>query len=490
MTCTPEQIRKLMKDSKTKTLAVASARAGMSENTARKYVRQGGKPLAKKLRRYRTRKDPFTDVWDEIATMLAGDPGLEAKTLMEWLLERYPDRFIASQVRTLQRRVREWRALNGPDKEVMFQQNLLPGRQSQSDYTWCNELNVTIDGQPFNHLLFHFMLPYSRWETVSIAFSESFESLTQGYAAAVKELGAVAPEHRTDNLAAAVPIGADRKIFQRNWRNFLGYFGVEPSANNPNQSHENGSVEKSHDILKRALDQRLRLRGNRNFATQDSYEEFIRSVVYRRNKDRRQRLADELKLMKDLPCKDWNDPRELTVSVSPWSTVVIFRGTYSVPSRLIGSKLKALVYSDRVELYFGAKEIQRMVRVRPGEALINYRHVIGQLVRKPGAFLNYRFREELFPSLIFRKAFDKLWSADTQRGHVEYLRILNLAAMNSEAGVERALQLLLERALEISVAAVRDLTTQKHALPTVCILAPDLAAYDHLLAETSSEVQP
>src|SRR5262249_23393053 len=161
----------------------------------------------------------------------------------------------------------------------------------QSDYTSCNELEVTIAGEPFQHLLFHFMLPYSRWETASIAFSESFESLTQGYATAVKELGAVAPEHRTNNLAAAVPIGADRHVFQRNWKNFLAYFGATPSANNPNQSHENGSVEKSHDLLKKALDQRLRLRGNRNFATRDAYEEFIRSVVQRRNKDRQQRLS-------------------------------------------------------------------------------------------------------------------------------------------------------------------------------------------------------
>src|SRR5262249_14102763 len=162
----------LMKDSNTKTLAAAAARAGMSENTARRYVQRGGKPLDQKPRKYRTRKDPFTDVWDEVSEMLAADPGLEAKTLMEWLTERYPGRFLASQVRTLQRRVRDWRALHGPDKEVMFQQNLQPGRQSQSDYTSCNELEVTIAGEPFQHLLFHFMLPYSRWETASIAFSE------------------------------------------------------------------------------------------------------------------------------------------------------------------------------------------------------------------------------------------------------------------------------------------------------------------------------
>jgi hypothetical protein len=481
MTCKPEQIRKLIRNSRTKTLAAAAARAGMSENTARQYVKRGGKPLMRKPREYRTRHDPFGDVWSDLANLLDADAALEPKILMEWLMERYPNRFKPSQVRTLQRRIREWRALHGPDKEVMFQQDLVPGRQSQSDYTWCNELNVTIDGNPFPHMLFHFILPYSRWETVSIAFSESLESLTQGYAAAVKELGAVALEHRTDNLAAAVPIGAERKTFQRNWRNFLAYYGVQPSANNPRQSHENGSVEKSHDLLKKALDQRLRLRGSRNFATQSAYEEFVQTVIYRRNKDRSERLAEELRCMSELPRRDWRDPKEMTASVSPWSTVVILRSTYSVPSRLIGSKLRALVHHDHIELYFGTKEIQRMQRIRPGEAAINYRHVIGHLVRKPGAFPRYRFREELFPTLVFRKAFDKLNSGDPQKGHVEYLRILNLAAMNSECSVERALQLILQTDQSVTAESVKELITTKHHLPAITVLLPNLADYDNLL---------
>lgn len=488
MTCKPEQIRKLMRNSRKDTLSTAAAKAGMSENTARQYLKRGGKPLMRRARNYRTRLDPFSDVWPDVENLLTADPGLEPKTLMEWLFERYPDRFKSSQVRTLQRRIREWRALHGPDKEVMFQQDLVPGRQSQSDYTWCNELNVTIDGKPFPHMLFHFVLPYSRWETASIAFSESLESLTQGYAAAVKELGAVAPEHRTDNLAAAVPIGADRKVFQRNWRNFLAYYAVVPSANNPRQSHENGSVEKSHDLLKRALDQRLRLRGSRNFATQSAYEEFVQAVIYRRNKDRKERLAQELRCMQELPRTDWRDPKEITVSVSPWSTVVIFRSTYSVPSRLIATKLRALVYHDHIELYFGAKEIQRMQRLRPGEAFINYRHVIAHLVRKPGAFARYRFREELFPSLTFRQAFDRLNSTDANKGHVEYLRILHLAAMNTECAVERALQLILQTNGSLTVESVKELITTKHALPVINVFPPNLASYDDLLSRQAEEL--
>jgi hypothetical protein len=476
-----------MRYRKLHSLEVAAAKAGMSENTARRYANQGGKPLPKQDREYRTRKDPFAEVWSELEEMLSNDDGLEAKTLLEWLIEAYPGRFHSRLLRTLQRRVSEWRALKGPAKDIFFPQTLLPGRQSQSDYTWCNELGITIAGKPFEHMLFHFMLPYSRWETASIAFTESFESLTEGYAAAVKELSAVAPDHRTDNLAAAVPIG-ERKKFQKRWKDFLGHFGVQPSSNTPRQSHENGSVEKSHDLLKKALDQRLRLRGSREFATRNAYEEFIHSVIYRRNKDRKERLNEELKLLKELPRRDWNAPQELFVSVQPWSTVSILRSIYSVPSRLVGAKLRALVYANRVELYFGKNLVQQMPRVRPGEAAINYRHVVAQLVRKPGAFRNYRFRDELFPTSTYRRLFDRLEQAG--KDEREYLKILNLAAMDGENVVETAVQLLLEMQSPPTVDAVKDLITTKREVPNVEVILPSLSIYDRLLSTADAGVMP
>jgi len=486
MTCTKQQIRKFMRYRKTHTLEAAAAKAGMSENTARKYSKLGGTALPKQERDYRTRRDPFCDVWEELEEMLRGDAGLEAKTLLEWLLEAYPGRFRQAHLRTLQRRVSQWRALYGPDKEIFFPQTILPGLQSQSDYTWCNELNVTIAGAPFEHMLFHFMLPYSRWETATIAFTESFETLTEGYAAAVKELGAVAPDHRTDNLAAAVPIGKSKE-FQKRWTDFLNHFGAKPSSNTPRKSNENGSVEKSHDLLKKALDQRLRLRGSRDFPTQSAYEDFFRNVIYRRNKDRKERLAEELKVLKELPRRSWNEPQELFVSVSPWSTVTVLRSIYSVPSRLVGAKLRVLVYAHRIELYFGKNLVQEMVRVRPGETIINYRHVIGQLIRKPGAFKNYRFRDELFPSKIYRKAFDSL--KESGRDETEYLRLLHLAAMEGESSVEIALGLLLELQTAPCEDAVKDLLRTKLPVPDVVVMAPDLGRYDNLLA-SQSEVSP
>lgn len=252
MTCTQHQIDLLLKLAKKFSQEVAAAKAGMSLSTAKRYLKSKGKRRTKlpEERTWRTRTDPFADVWSELKGMLERDHGLEAQTLMDWLLESYPGKFLPGQVRTLRRRIHDWRVLEGPErKEVMFAQTILPGRQSQSDYTYCNELSVEIDGVAFPHMLFHFMLPYSRWEYVCICFSESFETLTTGYGQAIRELGAVAPEHRTDNLAAAVPIG-EHGNFQIRWRDFLSHFGVEPSANNPGRSNENGSVEKRYPFDK------------------------------------------------------------------------------------------------------------------------------------------------------------------------------------------------------------------------------------------------
>jgi len=484
MTCTREQIRKLMEYVKTSSQPLAAAKAGMSLSTAKRYLRSGGVPrrkLGSQPRNYKTRKDPFAGVWTEIAQMLDKDLGLEAKTLMEWLVERYPEDFKLGQLRSLQRRIRDWRVLEGPEqKEVFFPQNILPGRQSQSDYTHCNSLQVTIDGKEFPHMLFHFMLPYSRWEYVCISHTESFDTLTAGYMAAVQELGAVAPNHRTDNLAAAVPIG-ERQQFQRRWTDFLRHYGVAPSANNPRKSNENGSVEKSHDLFKRALDQRLRMRGSRNFASLDAYEAYLRDMQWERNRHRKDKLHEELKLLKSLPKRMWDEPKELAVGVSPWSTIVVLNAIYSVPSRFIGQKLTVQAYYKTVKVFYGKRLVQEMDRQPAGGRCINYRHLILHLLRKPGAFRNYMFREELFPRLVFRQAYDALRLANDSRADKEYLKLLNLAAMESEQNVASALDLLLTAQQLPDETSVRRLCAKPVVLPEVSVAEPELSIYDTLL---------
>ncbi len=481
MTCTKEQIRLLVKYRQKGSLETAAAKAGMSLRTARRYLKAGGVRQVVN-RSWRTRLDPFSEVWGEVKSLLEKDDGLEAKTLMEWLMGKYPDRFSLGQIRTLRRRVKEWRVLEGPEKkEVFFRQNIQPGKQSQSDYTWCNSLNITIDEKPFPHLLYHFMLPYSRWEFVYVCFSESFETLITGYQRAVTVLKAVAPEHRTDNLAAAVPIGG-KDAFQRRWQEFLAHYGVSPSKNNPYCSNENGSVEKSHDLFKRALDQRLRLRGSRNFGSTDEYEAYLKEMTQERNRSRRERCAEELRLLQPLPADEWHEPREYIVTVSAWSTIVISGAIYSLPSRFIGQRLKVKTYPDQVRIYYGKYVIQEMPRLIAGGRAINYRHLIFHLLRKPGAFRNYQFREELFPRVIFRQAYDVLRQSNDLLADKEYLKILDQAAIGNENEVALALQIVLDEKKVPSEELVKQLCqANKAKTVSVDVFIPQLNVYDSLL---------
>jgi hypothetical protein len=495
MTCTKKQVKKLMKYAKTLTQEVAADKVGMSLRAVRKYIKAGGQMIEAKQWQWRqTHRDVFAEVWAEVEEMLEIDSGLQSQTLMQWLIDQYPEQFNWSHLRTLQRRVQKWRALKGPDQEVMFPQRHIPGKQSQSDWTHCDELGVKISGQSFPHMLFHFMLPYSRWETAFISRSESYDNLTMGYTRAVVELGAVPEDHRTDNLSAAVTNHGGRHVFNERWSAFLSHYGVSPSKNNAGVSHENGSVEKSHDLFKNALDQALRLRGSRDFSTVVEYEKLIRRILDQRNKGRKQRLTEELAVMKDLPERDWNDPTEARPTVTSFSTISVDKVVYSVPCRLIGRDLKALIYPEVVRVFFGDALVQEMPRLAPGEKKINYRHVVAQLVRKPGAFANYRYREELFPSVVFRRAYDALAKRRPERADKEYLSILHLAAMSSEQDVEAALAMLLEAEQLPLLIAVRELVqSYPNEVPAVYIAAPDLCSYDVLLSHLSGaqkEIHP
>lgn len=483
MTCNKKQIELLLKYATVYSQEVAAAKAGMSLSTAKRYLATNGKRKFKppEERTWRTRQDPFVEVWPSLEAMLQRDHGLEAQTLMDWLLESYPEQFRPGQVRTLRRRIHDWRVLKGPErKEAMFAQTIYPAQQSQSDYTHCSELEITIGGEPFPHLLYHFMLPYSRWEFVWICHTESFETLTTGYSLAVKELGAVAPEHRTDNLAAAVPIG-EHGSFQINWQDFLDHYGVSPSSNNPGKSNENGSVEKSNDLFKHAIDQRLRLRCDRNFATLEDYEQYLKKATTERNRLRSERLHEEKCAQLSLPQSDWYEPKQYSMTVSAWSTVSMGGITYSVPSRFIGQKLKGIAANKRVRIYYNRHLVVDCAIPDDAKRCINYRHMIFHLMRKPGAFRNYQYREELFPRVLFRQAYDALLAFDDERADKEYLRVLNHAALEGEDLVATALAALLESELIPSSERVQELCSTKKAVPKIDVHQPRLKVYDSLL---------
>ncbi len=483
---TDQQVRKLMKHVKNgDTLSLAAAKAGMSEQTARKYLRSGKLPSEAAVpHTWRTRNDPFDAVWDEVAAMLEVNAGLEAKTLFEDLQRRYSGLFSDGQLRTLQRRVKVWRALDGPEREVFFAQTHPPGVLCQSDFTHMTELKVTIGGQPFDHMVYHLVLTHSNWETGTVCFSESFESLAEGFERALWELGSVPAAHQSDRLTAAVTVLGDRAKFTDRYNGLLRHYGIEGRMIQTASPNENGDIEQRHHRFKRAVDQALMLRCSREFNSREDYETFLRKLFDQLNAGRRDRLKDELKNMHALPETRLNTPKKVTCSVGQGSTINADRNVYSVPSRLIGSHVEVRLYAEYIEVWYAQKCIETMPRLRGRQGhRINYRHVIGWLVRKPGAFRNYRYRDDLFPTSYFRMAYDTLVRQTPNRADKTYLRILYLAARENESAVDEALRFLINTEAAIDVEIVKALVHEATALPAptdVHIDDIDLERYDAL----------
>ncbi len=480
----PKQVRSLMEIlGKGKPLYVAATRSGMTEKTARKYRDLGGIP-ARVPRTYRTRKDPFETVWPEIEKLLEASPGLEAVTIFDTLRLRADVSFGDGQLRTLQRRIRRWRASRGPEKEVMFSQEHRPGEAGQSDFTDMRELEVRIGREPFDHLLYHFVLPYSNWESAGVCFTESFESLVAGLQGAVWEMGRVPRKHRTDNLSAATHELKDGgRSFNERYKAVLDHYGMAADRNTPGRGHENGDVEQSHHRLKRALDQALMLRGGRDFDSRGEYEVFLGKVIEGRNRGRREKYAEELAVMKPLPLTRLCEYRTERVGVSVFSTIRVANNVYSVPSRLISERVEVRLYAETVEVFYAGERVCAMERLRgSGNARIDYRHLIFSLVRKPGAFARYRYREALFPTVTFRRAYDALVERLGEEADLPYVRILHLAATTTESGVEEALSTLLERGELAGWEDVKErVRPETPTIPECQIPAVDLRAYDFCL---------
>lgn len=469
-----------------KTRAVAAAKAGMDEKTARKYLRLGKLPSeTKKEHTWRTRKDPFAKVWEEVRAKLELNPGLEAKTLFEDLQRRYPGTFTDGQLRTLQRRVKQWRALEGPPKEIFFPQKHHPGRLCQSDFTHMTGLGVTIQGQRFEHLFYHFVLTYSNWETGLVCFSESFESLSEGLQHALWDLGGVPKMHRTDRLSAAVHKDLNPDEFTDRYSALLRHYGLEGQKTQAASRHENGDIEQRHHRFKRALDQSLMLCGSRDFESRADYEAFLRKLLGQLNAGRQERLAEELAVLGRLPQRRLDACKHLRTRVRRSSTIFVARNVYSVHSRLRDEMVDVRLYAEHLEIFYGQKKVEVLPRLRGvGRHHIEYRHLIDWLVRKPGAFENYQYRQDLFPTHRFRMAYDQLKARLNGRSSKEYLRILYTAARENEAAVDEALRRLLDEGQDVSAERVQALVAELTEVTRpreVEIDEVQLEAYDVLL---------
>ena len=485
---TNQQVRRLFKLIQSeKDFGIAAMKAGMDEKTARKYREIGKLPSdLKQEHDWRTRKNPFEDVWDSIKAMLSINPGLEAKTIFEDLQRKQPGRFADGQLRTLQRRIKHWRATEGPGKEIFFAQIHKPGELCQSDFTHMDKVGVTIGGVPFDHMIYHFVLTYSNWETGSICFSESFESLSHGLQNALWNLGGVPHRHRTDRLATAVNKETHPEEFTRRYQDLMDHYGLTPCKTNPYSPNENGDVEQRNYRFKKAVDQALLLRNNRNFRDREEYERFLSKLFGQLNAGRKDRLAKELEVLRRLPKTRIDSCKKLDLKVGPGCTIRVNHNVYSVNSRLIGEKIQVRLYMEYLEIWYGQKKIDTVPRLRgEGKYKVNYRHIIDSLVRKPGAFENYRYRDAMFPTSRFRIAYDCLKERYTvQSAASRYLKILYLAAKDSEVAVDNALTILINEGHEISKDAVQRLMTSNTPVAgpdDIHIPAIDLSSYDKLL---------
>jgi len=498
MTATDAQVRIIMRERQQgKTQEQAAAKANLrSRKTAAKYEHLGALPSAlREPRQYRTRQDPFAADWETIAEMLSAAPQLEAKALFEWLCEQQPGKYQEGQLRTFQRHVAQWRALH-QDQVAVLEQVHRPGEVLQTDGVWLTELGITIQSEPLSHLLIHSVLPYSNWEWGRIAQSESLAALRLGLQSTLLKLGAVPQYHQTDNGSAATCTpsatstvsATSQRGYTVGYQQLLEHYGLQPRTTHRQRPQENGDVESGNGGLKRALAQHLLLRGSCDFDSITAYEDFVHTVMQRRNRTREARLAEEIAVMQPLTQAALITHTHQRVRVSRGSLIRVRHKVYSVPTSLIGHFVNVHIHEWHLEVYYQAQLVLRVPRLaEPQQHHINYRHVIDSLLRKPGGFRDYRYRDDLFPRLVFRQAWEQLNRWHTPRkADLTYLRILRLAARHLEVDVATILQTLLDNSAAWDDTTVeRLLHPEPQPVPQLTCVPVNLRGYDQLLTEVA-----
>lgn len=480
-----------MKIRKNKSQVLAAAKTGISERSARRIESAVTLPSQNPRRYWRSRSDPFAGVWDaEVVPLLKSAPKLMAITLLRKLQDDHPGRFPDGVLRTLQRHIRQWRALEGPPKEVFFPQEHAPGHRGLSDFTAMGELRITVANAPFAHILYHFVLAFSRWEHAEVVEGgESFEALSKGLQNALWQAGGAPQEHRSDSLSAAFKNLTEEKDFTVRYTGLLDHYGMAGTRNNRGVSHENGSVESSHRYLKEAIEQALLLRGHRDFEDRAAYEAFVREAVMRRNRRNAAAFRIEREQLQDLPARRSTDFVEEEARVTRCGTFTVRAILYSAPSRLIGHRLKVRLYSDRLDCYLSGALVLTRVRgtrspITGRGRMIDYRHFIDALKRKPQAFKGLAFRDALFPREAYRRTWEQLELKLTQRQACQTIvALLEMAARDGVEGVlaERLDALLVAGELPDLKRLREEFAPRKAELPQVTVEIPAASVYDALL---------
>lgn len=502
MTCSDNQVRKLMKTYvKTKSAPKAALKAGMDAKTANKWLKNGCLPSEKpkKNRDWRTRQNPFSDVWPEIEGKINNGSKAQIKDLFEYLCDKYPNKWQPNQLRTLQRLVKNWKIINGPDKIAYLEQDHHPGEALQADFSEIESLNIKIQDELFCYMIFHSVLPYSNWEWVTVCKSESLIALKRGFQESLKELGAKPKFFQTDNSTSATHKVSkkeqliafpkkQKRAFNLDYIHFCRGYDITPRTTEVAEKQQNGDIESSHNQFKKAVASALEIMGTSDFKSVDELEQWLQKLARKRNLSEKRQLLllDEKKHMAVFKGANQKDYKEILIKVSKFSNIVINRNVYSVPSRLIGQIVTVRQHEWHIEIYYQNKlQIKTASLIGSRQHTINYKHVIWSLISKPGAFACYRYRDEMFPRIIFRRAYDFITQEENStKKDLEYLRILHLAASNSEEDVALALELLFEQKSPISYENVKNLVEIKkpNTQLQMAEYKPELKVYDKLLA--------
>jgi len=488
-----------MKIRRTDTPTAAAAKAGFSTATAYRLEADGRLPSQTKTTRSRRRPDPLAGIFDEeVVPMLERTPGLRSVTIFEELMRRHPA-LTAKIRRTLERRVRAWRAMHGPEQEVIFRQVHKPGRLGQSDFTDMNDLEITVAGMSLGHRLYHFRLVYSGFEHAHVVLGgESFVALAEGLQNALWALGGAPVEHRTDSLSAAFKNldRAAREDLTSRYEALCAHYGMTPSRNNPGVAHENGSIESAHGHLKSAIRDALLLRGSRDFESLSAYRAFVDELISRRNARNRGPIDVEREMLLVLPRQRTQDFEETLVRVTSSGGFTLRKVFYTVPSRLIGHQLRVRLYDDRLELFIGATMLMTLPRGKAAGTgkhghVVDYRHVIHALRRKPMALLNLVYRNQLFPRDAYRHTFEALLSELGDRAACR--RMVELLSLAHDRGCEAELAAELEVLLETGALPDMGVLRQRFgpdpaALPHIHVPLGSLTDYEVLLSEPATAV--
>jgi hypothetical protein len=485
------------------TPAAAAAKAGFSTATAYRIEADPRLPSQRKKPHGRRRPDPLAGVWEsEIVPMLEAAPGLRAVAIFEELCRRHPE--ISPGVRrTLERRIAQWRAFNGPDRDVIFRQEHPPGRMALSDFTDMGELGITIAGALFAHRLYHFRLPFSGFAHAHVVLGgESFVALAEGLQDALWALGGVPEQHRSDSLSAAfrnVDRAAQEDLTRR-YEALCAHYRMTPTRNNVGVAHENGAIESPHGHLKKALADQLLLRGSRDFVSLDAYRSFVDEVVGRHNARRRKLIEIERATLRPLPQQRTTDYEEAIVTVTSSGGFALRKVFYTVPLRLVGHRLRVRLYDDRLECFLGATRLFTLRRGRSPDHhkrahVIDYRHVIHALRKKPMALLNLIYRDQLFPRCAYARAFDKLLA---ERGDKHACRtMVGLLALAHDRACEAELAAAIDADLAAGVLPDLDRLRERFrpdtVIPPVVINLAPLSVYDELASirpAAAAEVAP